>query len=118
MQAKLSATEDDDELDRLVAERKRLKAEIDGFVIIPDTFDYAETGQTVSQMFTLGDKNVKRAMAKAVKASGGIWLTDTGVKIVQGIPGKPGDVIDLGGGLCYRRTVPSVLMTEEAEAQA
>lgn len=117
-QARLSATEDDDELDRLVADRKRLKAEIDAFTVIPDTFDYTPTGQTISEMFTLGDETVKRSMAKAVKAIGGIWLTENGVRIVRLMPGKQGDVINLGGGLCYRRTEPNTIASAIAAMEA
>ena len=51
IQARLSATEDDDELDALVAERKSVKARIEGFTAIPDSYDYAPTGQTVSGMW-------------------------------------------------------------------
>ena len=55
IQARLSATEDDDELDALVAERKAMKARIEGFAIVPDSYDYAPTGQTVAQMWNDGD---------------------------------------------------------------
>jgi hypothetical protein len=46
IQARLSATEDDDKLDELIARRKAVKASIEGFVFVPDSFDYAPTGQT------------------------------------------------------------------------
>src|SRR5207237_5788096 len=62
IQARLSATEDDDELDALVAERKAVKARIEGFAVVPDNFDYAPTGQTVAQMWNDGDDSVKRGM--------------------------------------------------------
>ena len=62
IQARLSATEDDDELDALVADRKAIKARIEGFVIVPDSFDYALTGQTVAQMWNDEDDTVKRGM--------------------------------------------------------
>ena len=76
IQARLSATEDDDELDALVAQRKAIKARIEGHVIVPDRFDYAPTGQTVAQMWNAGDDAVKRGMARAVKASWGMVLAD------------------------------------------
>jgi DNA invertase Pin-like site-specific DNA recombinase len=115
VQARLSMVTDRAERREAVARIEALEDDIDGFAVVPDTFDYTPTGQTISGMFTSGDETVKRSMAKAVKASGGIWLTEDGVRIVRAMPGKLGDVINLGGGLCYRRTVPSVLMTEEAE---
>jgi len=112
--AKLSAVDDDDELDRLVAERKRLRAGIASFEVIPDTFAYAPTGQTISEMWTQGDATVKRRMVRAVKATGEVALTPQddgtwGVRVVFMLPGKHGEVIDLGGGLCFRRTQPPVL---------
>jgi len=76
IQARLSATEDDDELDALVADRKAIKARIEGFEIVPDRFDYALTGQTVAQMWSAGDDTVKRGMARAVKASWGMVLAE------------------------------------------
>jgi hypothetical protein len=75
LEARLSATEDDDELDALVAERKSAKAHIDRFQIIPDSFDYAPTGQTVAGMWN-GDDTVKRNMVKAVKDSWGLALAE------------------------------------------
>jgi hypothetical protein len=68
IQARLSATEDDDELDALVAGRKAVKARIEGFAVVPGSFDYAPTGQAVAGMWGADDA-VKRNMVKAVKGS-------------------------------------------------
>jgi DNA invertase Pin-like site-specific DNA recombinase len=112
IQARLSATEDDDELDRLVAERKDIKTRIEGFEIIPDSFDYAPTGQTVASMWN-SDETVKRNMAMAVKASWGLALTahegQWGVQIGTDVADSSGTgntdgIVDLGNGLCFRRT--------------
>ena len=73
IQARLSVTDDDDELDALVAERKNVKARIEAFAVIPDSFDYAPTGQTVAAMWN-GDDTVKRDMVRAVKSSWGMAL--------------------------------------------
>jgi hypothetical protein len=110
IQARLSATEDDDKLDALIAERKAIKARIESFVLVPDDYDYAPTGQTVAQMWNDGDDTVKRGMVRAVKESWemtlknheGQWRvtmeaedsTDTG---------NAGGIVDLGNGLCFRR---------------
>jgi hypothetical protein len=110
IQARLSATEDDDELDTLVAQRKAMKARIEGFVIVPDSFDYAPTGQTVAQMWNAGDDTVKRGMVRAVKAAWGIGLVhhDGRWGIAIGTAGAAGSegingIVDLGNGLCFRR---------------
>jgi hypothetical protein len=110
IQARLSATEDDDELDALVAERKAIKARIEGFVVVPDRFDYAPTGQTVAQMWTTGDDAVKRGMARAVKASWGMALAEHdgqwGIAVGTASPDGPAGtagIVDLGNGLCFRR---------------
>src|ERR1700676_578277 len=76
IQSRLSITEDDDELDALVATRKALRAAIDGFELIPDAYDYAATGQAVSQMWTVGDTDVKRGMVRAIKGSWGLALSE------------------------------------------
>jgi DNA invertase Pin-like site-specific DNA recombinase len=110
IQARLSATEDDDELDALVAERRAIKARIEEFAIVPDSFDYAPTGQTVAQMWNAGDDTVKRGMVRAVKESWGMSLANQeGVwGIAIGAAGPKGrkdanGIVDLGNGLCFRR---------------
>ncbi len=107
IQARLSATEDDDELDALVAQRKTLKAGIEGFSVVPDSYDYAPTGQTVAQMWNDGDDTVKRGMVRAVKASWGMILVnyEGQWRIATGTAGSTGDapgIVDLGNGLCFR----------------
>lgn len=110
IQANLSATEDDDELDALVAERKAIKARIEEFTIVPDSFDYASTGQTVAQMWNSGDDAVKRGMVRAVKDCWGMTLAkhdgQWGIVIGMADPkdsDKTGAIVDLGNGLCFRR---------------
>jgi hypothetical protein len=110
MQARLSATEDDDELDALVAERKSVKARIEGFVIVPDSFDYAPTGQTVAHMWNDGDDTARRGMVRAVKESWGMilasdegqWGIATGTTGAEN-PENTDGIVDLGNGLCFRR---------------
>ncbi|MGH3158840.1 MAG: recombinase family protein [Streptosporangiaceae bacterium] len=108
IQARLSATEDDDKLDKLIAERKNAKARIEGFEVIPDSFDYAPTGQTVAGMWN-GDDTVKRTMVKAVKDSWGLALSEHdgqwGIKIGTDFAGMSdtAGIVDLGNGLCFRR---------------
>jgi len=110
IQARLSATEDDDELDTLVAERKAIKARIEGFVIVADRFDYAPTGQTVAETWNTGDDMFKRGMGRAVKASWGMvlaehdgqWAIAVGAAGQNGPAGTMG-IVDLGNGLCFRR---------------
>jgi len=110
IQARLSATEDDDKLDRLVADRKAIRARIESFVIVDDDYDYAPTGQTVAQMWNDGDDTVRRGMVRAVKASWGINLANRKGKwsITIGTTGEESTgeasgIVDLGNGLCFRR---------------
>lgn len=111
IQARLSATEDDDELDALVAERKAIRARIEGFTVVPDDFDYAPTEQTVAQMWNDGDDAVKRGMVRAVKESWGMILKhhDGQWRIATGTTGSKdtNGIVDLGNGLCFRRSVKS-----------
>jgi DNA invertase Pin-like site-specific DNA recombinase len=114
IQARLSATEDDDELDALVASRKAMKAQMEGFTVVPDRFDYAPTGQTVAQMWNDGDDAAKRGMVRAVKASWGMTLVSHGGQwgIAIGTAGHestedPAGIVDLGNGLCFRRNPPA-----------
>jgi hypothetical protein len=109
IQARLSATDDDDQLDALVAERKAVKARIEGFAVIPDSFDYAPVGQTVAGMWS-GDDAVKRNVVKAVKGSWGLalaehegqWAIAIGTAGSAGLADADG-IVDLGNGLCFRR---------------
>jgi len=92
----------------LVDTRKALRAAIDGFELIPDAYDYAETGQTVSQMWTAGDTDVKRAMVHAIKDSWGLALSEHeggwGIKIGTDFSMRDANgIVDLGNGLCFRR---------------
>jgi DNA invertase Pin-like site-specific DNA recombinase len=110
VQARLSATEDDDELDALVAERKAIKARVEGFVIVPDSFGYAPTGRTVAKMWSDGDDAVRRGMVRAVKESWGMILANRegewGIAIGAAGPKGTRDadgIVDLGNGLCFRR---------------
>jgi hypothetical protein len=109
-QARPAATEDDDELDALVAERKAMKARIEEFAIVPDRFDYAPTGQTVAQMWNDGDDTVRREMVCAVKASWGLILArhdgQWGIAVCgtgSGNTENADDAVGLGSGLCFRR---------------
>jgi hypothetical protein len=108
LQAKLSFTEDDAELDALVAERKMIRAAIDSFTVVPDSYDYAPTGQTVAGMWA-GDEAAKRNMVKAVKATWGLELAEHDgqweivVGAASGETGEAGEIVDLGNGLCFRR---------------
>ncbi|MEV2268722.1 recombinase family protein [Nonomuraea africana] len=109
LQARLSVTEDDDELDAMVAERKAIKALIEEFAIVPDSYDYAPTGQTVAQMWNDGDDTVKRGIVRAVKQTWGLSLTDhderwgLAIDAVASKGTEGADVVDLGNGLCFRR---------------
>jgi hypothetical protein len=109
IQGRLSVTEDDNDLDKLIADRKALKADIDGFVAVPDVYDYAETGQTVGDMWAAGDTDVKRGMVRAIKESWGLALTEAngqwGIAIGTGFTGAidANGIVDLGNGLCFRR---------------
>lgn len=77
---------------------------------MPDSFDYAPTGQTVAQMWNDGDDTVKRGMVRAVKESWGMILADhegqwriaIGTAGSTG-PGNANGIVDLGNGLCFRR---------------
>ncbi|MFG1924347.1 recombinase family protein [Cryptosporangium sp. NPDC048952] len=103
VQGSLSATEDDKELDALIANRKAMKAQVEGFALVPDRFDYAPTGQSVAGMWTGGDDAVKRSMVRAVKNSYGMalalhegqWGLTIGVGGSNGLGGTddPGDTV-------------------------
>ncbi|MGF7233913.1 MAG: recombinase family protein [Frankia sp.] len=109
IKSRLSVTDDDDQLDELVATRKALRAAIDSFTLIPDVYDYGETGQTVSQMWAAGDLEVKRGMVRAIKESWGLALSEHGggwgITMGRGFTPGPGadGIVDLGNGLCFRR---------------
>jgi hypothetical protein len=89
-----------------------VKARIAGFVIVPDSYDYAPTGQTVAQMWNDGDDTIKRGMAHAVKKSWGMTLTSHEGQWTIAIgtadstdAGNADGIVDLGNGLCFRRPV-------------
>jgi hypothetical protein len=83
-------------------------------VIVPDSYDYAPTGQIVAQMWNDGDDTVKRGMVRAVKESWGMiltnnegpWVIDIGTADSKDERDTNG-IVDLGNGLCFRRSVKS-----------
>jgi hypothetical protein len=86
----------------------RFKVGLEAFTVVPDSYGYAPTGQTVAGMWDGGD-TVKRDMLKAVKGSWGPALAghegQWGITIGAGSTGT-GDadgIVDLGIGLCFRR---------------
>ncbi|KEZ38263.1 recombinase family protein [Frankia sp. CeD] len=109
IQSRLSATEDDDELDALVVARKALREALKNFEPVPDMYDYTETGQTVSDLWTAGDTDEKRGMIRAIMASWGLALSEHdgqwGIKIGTRFAGttEVDGIVDLGNGFCFRR---------------
>jgi DNA invertase Pin-like site-specific DNA recombinase len=110
LQSRLSVITDRATRRETLAQIEELEDRIDSFEVIPDDFDYAPTGQTVSQMWNDGDDTVKRGMARAVKESWGMklvnhegeWAIDIGAKDPAGTGNKNG-IVDLGNGLCFWR---------------
>jgi len=107
LQAQLSVITDRATRRETLAEIETLEDRIDSFEIIPDSFDYAPTGQTVADMWSQGDDTVKRGMARAVKESGLMVLAEVnGQWTVQMMlivrPDGSDSIIDLGGGICFR----------------
>jgi DNA invertase Pin-like site-specific DNA recombinase len=60
----LAATDDDDEFDRLSARRKELRAAIEAFDLVPETYAMTPTGETLADLWQTGDK---RAILKALQ---------------------------------------------------
>ena len=109
LSAQLGAVTDRAVRRETVRQIESLEDQIEAFKITPDSFDYAPTGQTVAQLWTAGDSAVKRGMVRAVKNAGGLTLTANGeIEIIElepwaGDPGKGYGIVNLGGGLCFRR---------------
>jgi len=120
LQASLSRLEGDGELEQALADRKALRAQINSFELVPDTYDYAETGETISGMWESADPGQadgleqRRAMIQAVKNAGSIVLMPQadgswGIRVIL-ITRREGEpIIDLGGGLCFRGDETSVI---------
>ena len=88
----------------------RIDGNDDDWAIVPDSYDYAPTGQTVAQMWNDGDETVRRGMVLAVKKSWGITLTNHEGQWVIAIGtvgskdlGDANGIVDLGNGLCFRQ---------------
>ena len=109
VQAGCGLAVDDDEFERLSAERRELKSLIAGFELEPDSYDYAPTGKTISGMWHESDDN-KRRIVKAVASSIGldispVWGMDAdnlslGVLASERVTDG---IVDLGEGLCFRQ---------------
>jgi hypothetical protein len=90
-----------------------LQDEIGAFTLIPDSYDFTETGQTIADVWEDATPDNRRAMVKAVADSGSITLAklDDAWRIRVRIPlgTKEDPIINLGAGLCFRRSQASVL---------
>jgi hypothetical protein len=112
LQSQLSVITDRATRRETLAQIEELEDRIDSFEVIPDDFDYAPTGRTVSQMWNEGDDTVKRGMARAVKESWGMklvnhegkWAIDIGTKRPEDT-GNVNGIVDLGNGLCFWREI-------------
>jgi DNA invertase Pin-like site-specific DNA recombinase len=89
-----------------------LQDEISGFSLIPDTYDFAPTGQTIADLWGNATPDGRRAMVKAVADTGSIALSreNDGWRIRVRIPlgTKATPIVNLGAGLCFRRDTRSV----------
>jgi DNA invertase Pin-like site-specific DNA recombinase len=110
LQAQLSATDDDDELDALVARRRALRGEISAFQVVPDSFAYAPVSdgpRTVAELWASSD-DAKRRVVRAVKSALGLEVNelDGPVRLSPAAEMLSGDsegIVDLGSGVCFRR---------------
>jgi len=111
LQAQLSATDDDDDLDALVARRKALRGEIGAFQVVPDSFDYAPVSdgpRTVAALWASSD-DAKRTIVRAVKHALGLEVIEMGpdaplrwFPAAEMLAGDSEGIVDLGGGVCFR----------------
>jgi hypothetical protein len=111
LQARLSATDDDDELDALVARRKALRASVSAFQVVSDSFDYApvsEGPKTVAALWASSD-DAKRVIVRAVKNALGLEVIEIGpdaplrwFPAPEVLAGNSDGIVDLGGGVCFR----------------
>jgi DNA invertase Pin-like site-specific DNA recombinase len=111
LQAQLSATEDDDELDALVARRKALRGAVSAFQLVPDTFAYAPVADgpaTVAALWASSD-DAKRTVVKAVKLALGLEVIEIGqdaplrsFPTADSFAPNADGIVDLGGGICFR----------------
>jgi len=109
LQAQLSIITDRAARRETLTQIESLEDKIESFTIVPDSYDYSPTGQTVGDLWTAGDSTVKRSMVRAVKNAGGLALTAQGTIEVGELEHGLGDVgdgiVDLGAGICFRRYV-------------
>lgn len=110
LQAQLSVITDRTTRRETLNQIEALEDKIESFVIVPDSFDYAPTGETVGGIWRAGDSTTKRGMVRAVKATWGMILAnhdgksaiDIGTEDLEG-KGHANGIVDLGNGLCFRR---------------
>lgn len=109
-QASLSTITDRQERRDALAAIERTEDAIEAFTVVPDDYDYAETGRTVAGMWNEGDEGVKRSMVRAIKKAWGMnlalhddrWVIFVGRKGADEAEDTSG-IVDLGNGLCFRR---------------
>lgn len=75
----LASTDDDDEFDRLSAQRKTLREAIAGFEVIRDTYEMTPTGETLADLWQTGDKReimkaIMRHIQFSVTRDSHVWI--------------------------------------------
>lgn len=100
----LAITDDDDEFDRLAERRRSLKSAIDGFELVPDTYEMTPTGETLGDLWRNGDKRQILKMVQRYlgfhfindpKVRDYVWL-----KTIADYPG--GKLIELSDDTCVK----------------
>jgi DNA invertase Pin-like site-specific DNA recombinase len=113
LSASLGSVRDRAERRAVMAKIEEMEDSIESFELIPDSFDYTPTGETLASAWVKGDVEAKRAMLRAVKDAGGIGLVNVEgrwtVRASYAPEGEEGGIIDLGGGICFRKRTGSLI---------
>lgn len=102
LQATLSTVTDRQARRDALAAIEAAEDEIEAFTVVPDTFDYAPTGETLAALWA--DEANRHSMLKAIKQTMGLDFYPPNDIYLGVIPSETvkDNICDLGNGICFR----------------
>jgi hypothetical protein len=101
----LAITDDDNEFDALSDRRKELRAAIDSFDLVPETYAMTETGETLADLWFNADSATRREMFRSLHSRLGFNVDASGYLDVDEnmLPG--GTLVELTADVCVKMTI-------------
>ena len=106
VRATLATTDDDDIFDTLSARRKELRAAIENFQLVPETYAMTETGETLADLWFNADSAQRRDLFRALNSRLGFAVDASGYLDMDASVIAGETIVELAEGICAKMHVP------------